>query len=486
MLSTDQIILPMYPVHRLIIEVVRALHAVPSSAGGFEVVSIRSATPDTFKRVYNPKVHVHTDASDDGLCALELALRQFIRVRFHDSAKMQLKDNKPSDSINARELQSAVLAVLVWGPVWAQSLDPGPIEVRFWIDNVSAVSWTQRRYSRHPLSETYNRLLSLAEFQYLLLCTVTHVPGVDNTMADASSRAWSTNHALYQIWTILSHRWTQVEVLSLYGNLLLRWDRCCIGTPWPTLPTLPTACTGDNGLCSPPFVGGTDGAVAGLEINTRRLDSNSLLYGGSTADLLARSAARRQHPHARHSEAIESTTEKQPITPAFLRRLYRRLDFTRPRNHLLWGSVLLAYFFPLRRSEYLLVGSTKHSYCLKASNAYFSDDRGVPVPVKLANAVTIGLSGGDPGGQCTALVTACCAQCKHLRVTSESELGHARATHLCVDLIANEVSTSFKALATDVGAPRGHYSTHSARIGSATALVRGKADSLSIKFIGRR
>ncbi|POM66789.1 LOW QUALITY PROTEIN: Hypothetical protein PHPALM_17293 [Phytophthora palmivora] len=186
--------------------------------------------------------------------------------------------------------------------------------------------------------------------------------------------------------------------------------------------------------------------------------------------------------------------KKQPITPAFLRLLYRRLDFTRPRNRLLWGSVLLAYFFLLRRSEFLLVGSMRHSYCLKASNAYFSDDRGVPVPVKIANAVTIGLSDAknDQFGRgawrtmhATGDSVLCPLQALTHVLRARSELGHARATHLCVDLTANEVSTSFKALATDVGAPRGHYSTHSVRIGGATALVRGKADSLSIKLIGR-
>lgn len=53
--------------------------------------------------------------------------------------------------------------------------------------------------------------------------------------------------------------------------------------------------------------------------------------------------------------------KKQPITPAFLRLLFRRLDFTRPRSRLLWGAVLLAYFFPTTTFGVLAsrVGSTR-------------------------------------------------------------------------------------------------------------------------------
>lgn len=87
------------------------------------------------------------------------------------------------------------------------------------------------------------------------------------------------------------------------------------------------------------------------------------------------------------------STKKQPVTPAFLRLLYRSLDFKQPRQRLLWGSVLLAYFFLLRRSEYLLVDNSRAFYCLKSKHAFLADGSGKPVPAKEASAVTIGLCG---------------------------------------------------------------------------------------------
>ncbi|KAE9053266.1 hypothetical protein PF010_g32978, partial [Phytophthora fragariae] len=93
--------------------------------------------------------------------------------------------NASLHSINVRELQSAVLGTLIWGPTWAQQHTERRAHVVFWIDNTSAVSWA----SRQPLAQLYNRLLSLAEFQYSLVCSAEHVRGVHNVMADAGQAA---------------------------------------------------------------------------------------------------------------------------------------------------------------------------------------------------------------------------------------------------------------------------------------------------------
>ncbi|OWY98434.1 LOW QUALITY PROTEIN: hypothetical protein PHMEG_00030802 [Phytophthora megakarya] len=131
------------------------------------------------------------------------------------------------NSINVRDLQSAVLAALMWGPTWATApLSRRPTHVCFWIDNTSAVSWAQSRSSRHPLALLYNRLLSLAEFNYSLSCTAEHIPGCDNTVVDAGSRAWAPSHPLFLTWTNLSSGWTQVSVEHTYNNLSELWERC--------------------------------------------------------------------------------------------------------------------------------------------------------------------------------------------------------------------------------------------------------------------
>ncbi|OWZ01970.1 hypothetical protein PHMEG_00026551 [Phytophthora megakarya] len=153
-----------------------------------------------FANAATPSVHVHMDASNDGLCVLEPSLCQYIRVQFTDGTSHDLATN----SINIRELQSAVLAALHWGPIWSRIHTHRPLHVCCWIDNTSAVSWTQRRSSRQPRAQLYNRLLSLAGFQYGLVCTAKHVPEKMNVMADAGSRAWATTHPLFDIWTNLS------------------------------------------------------------------------------------------------------------------------------------------------------------------------------------------------------------------------------------------------------------------------------------------
>ncbi|EGZ05624.1 hypothetical protein PHYSODRAFT_342415 [Phytophthora sojae] len=165
---------------------------------------------DHFGNMAAPTVHVQMDASNDGLCALEPSLRQFIRVKFTEAEQQMFTTDMSVNSINVRELQSAVLAALHWGPIWSARSPHRPIHVCFWIDNAVAVSWTQRRTSRQPLAQLYNRLIALAEFNYSLVCTAEHVPGVENIMADAGSRAWSNEDPLFDTWTNLSNGWTQI------------------------------------------------------------------------------------------------------------------------------------------------------------------------------------------------------------------------------------------------------------------------------------
>ncbi|OWZ19210.1 hypothetical protein PHMEG_0006578 [Phytophthora megakarya] len=120
----------------------------------------------------------------DGLCVLEPTRKVYIRQRFAGHDTMEF-------SINIREMRSAALAALHWGPVWAASSDvKNRIHVKFHIGNMSAVSWTNHRTSRHPVAQMYNRLLSLAEFQYNISFSATHIPGKLNVVADAGSRPW--------------------------------------------------------------------------------------------------------------------------------------------------------------------------------------------------------------------------------------------------------------------------------------------------------
>ncbi|ETM97897.1 hypothetical protein PPTG_19900, partial [Phytophthora nicotianae INRA-310] len=186
--------------------------------------------------------------------------------------------------------------------------------------------------------------------------------------------------------------------------------------------------------------------------------------------------------------------KRHQITQAFYRLLSRRLDFTRPRSRLLWGAVLLAYFFLLRRSEYLLVESGRHAFYLKVSNAYFSSREGERVPYKKAVAVTIGLAGAknDQFGRgawrtmhATGDKVFCSTKALHHLQQARKELGCSSAKYLCVNLTGEEVTWTFKTLALNVGVSPDKYATHSVRIGGASALLSGEADSLEINLLGR-
>lgn len=206
---------------------------------------------EQFAKVTIPSVHVYMDASDVGLCALEPSRQEYIRVMFTPAERDAIRSGRYENSINVRELQSAVLAALLWGPSWRRDERSAPTYVCFHIDNTSAVSWSNKRLSRHPTAQLYNRLLSLAEFQYQLSFSSEHIAGELNTMADAGSRAWTDTHRLWPTWTNLSSSWQQIVVNTPFDDLSGVWDSCCVDTPWQALPTRSIKPAGRNGAVSP-------------------------------------------------------------------------------------------------------------------------------------------------------------------------------------------------------------------------------------------
>ncbi|KUF91790.1 Primary ciliary dyskinesia protein 1 [Phytophthora nicotianae] len=207
------------------------------------------------------------DASGEGLCALDPAHKRYLRQRFSLSEAQAL-------SINIRELRSAVLAVLHWGPTWYDPHNRLPQHIQFHIDNTSAVTWANRRTSKHPTSQLYNRLLSLAEFQYNLICTASHIPGKLNVMADAGSRAWGGTDTISKVWSNLSASWSQDLIESPFDDLSVVWEHCCSATPWQSLPIPSTARTGTNGAVLQETWDGPDGShqqarLADLDISPR-------------------------------------------------------------------------------------------------------------------------------------------------------------------------------------------------------------------------
>jgi hypothetical protein len=186
--------------------------------------------------------------------------------------------------------------------------------------------------------------------------------------------------------------------------------------------------------------------------------------------------------------------KKHPVSPEFLRLLYRNHVNGPARGRLLWGSVVLAYFFLLRRSEYLVNGAQRNWYCLKTTDVQFSDDHGKPTSYSRAVAVSIRLAGAKNdqhgrGSTRTMYATGdpllCPREALKTVLRARKAIGRQHDIYLCANLDVSEVSRALKTVAVKTGVPASNYSSHSIRIGGATSLLRGHVDGLVIKRLGR-
>ncbi|ETN04860.1 hypothetical protein PPTG_14619 [Phytophthora nicotianae INRA-310] len=194
-----------------------------------------------FADMSESRFHVFTDASGDGLYVLEPSLKRYIHQRFST-------EDLTYTSIHVRELRSAVLAALHWGPYRASESNTTRTHVQFHIDNTNAVAWANHRSSRHSVVKMHNRLLSLTKFQYNLVFTASHIADKLNMMADAGSRVWSKDHQLADLWTNMSCSWTQTRLEAPFDDLCSFWARYAAKTTWQTPPLPHILDTGVNGV----------------------------------------------------------------------------------------------------------------------------------------------------------------------------------------------------------------------------------------------
>ncbi|OWZ00534.1 LOW QUALITY PROTEIN: hypothetical protein PHMEG_00028247 [Phytophthora megakarya] len=257
---------------------------------------------------------------------------------------------------------------------------------------MAAVAWSNRRSSRNPKAQMLNRILSLTELQYQLVFLAEHIPGRLNTMADAGSRAWNSADLMWATWTNLSATWTQVDVLppstispasgndavqtSLGSHYLvqIQFHMAPMGTVLPD--------DGSPWLTSSSWDCGTK--LVYFAVYLWRYGWNSAKRGNPYSTIVSKIASVRWYhrriqnadipwtPQLRIRWMSNPVTKKYPVTPSFLRVLRHSITITNPRHRLLWGSLLLAYFFLLRRSEYLVVEKKRSSYSLKDAHGYFT------------------------------------------------------------------------------------------------------------------
>jgi hypothetical protein len=166
---------------------------------------------------------------------------------------------------------------------------------------------------------------------------------------------------------------------------------------------------------------------------------------------------------------------------------------------LVWGLLLIGYFFLLRRGEFLKVDSKWEKYVLLFGDAHFYDENEEPCKVRHSNMVGIVLRGGknnqfgrneiryqfatvDPL-LCPVRGLAWIRVANRIHKTQPWEpiarVGPNRG------LENGHIVHLSKEVATAVGLNAGNYSAHSIRIGGSTALLNIGANPLAIKFLGR-
>ncbi|POM74500.1 LOW QUALITY PROTEIN: Hypothetical protein PHPALM_8537 [Phytophthora palmivora] len=168
--------------------------------------------------------------------------------------------------------------------------------------------------------------------------------------------------------------------------------------------------------------------------------------------------------------------------------------FAQPRERLLWGSVVMAFCFLLRPSEYLKIGTKRLFYCLKTGNVFFSDKHGRQTTPDRVFSVMLGLEGAknDPLGRGAyrtmhksghAMVCPVEALKHILRARQES--GQYGSRYLCADLDKTRVVSALKSVTRTANVPPSKYLTDFIRIGGASVLLSGGADHMSIKLLVR-
>lgn len=189
--------------------------------------------------------HFYMDASDDGLVVLHPSRRQFIQLRF-DAMERSLIAQGTTFTINVRELFSVALAAWLFGPELTPDSGGGITLVRVWVDNATAVAWSNRLASANPMAQELIRAIGLAEAMFGLRMSARHLPGRMNTMADVGSRAWGEPYQSQ--WSNLSAAWHQVPVPTNIRKIYSAFSMNFKPSQWPSARDPSTRPAGASGV----------------------------------------------------------------------------------------------------------------------------------------------------------------------------------------------------------------------------------------------
>lgn len=172
-------------------------------------------------------VVVYMDASNYGLCALDITRRHCLTYSFSSNERILITRFQGGEDngfdINFRELLSLAYAVHTWGPSWQRPRPFPPVHVRFHIDNVSAVTWQTRMCSRNPRAQTIIRLLALWEVSYNLRFSSRHVAGRLNHLADMGSRI-AQDAVIARRFYQLTASWVAMQITSPPSTFETIWQ----------------------------------------------------------------------------------------------------------------------------------------------------------------------------------------------------------------------------------------------------------------------
>jgi hypothetical protein len=191
--------------------------------------------------------------------------------------------------------------------------------------------------------------------------------------------------------------------------------------------------------------------------------------------------------------------KKHPLTARMLRGIFVLIDLSQSGHQLVWGLLLIVYFFLLRRGEFLKVDGKWEKYVLLFGDAQFYDVNEEPCKVQRATMVGTVLRGGknnqfgrneirykfatgDPL-LCPVRVLAWIRIANRAHKTQPWEriarLGPNRGVE------DGHIVQLLKEVAATLGLNVANYSTHSIRTGGSTALLNGGANPSVFKLLGR-
>ena len=187
------------------------------------------------------------DASGVGSCAADIT-NKWAFIHTHSTENMALFRGAAGNlhdalGINILEMTSALHAAILWAPSWHNP--ERVMHILFRLDNVSAVSWINRRYSPNERGQNIIRLLTLIEVLYNLRFSAAYIPGEENVLADAGSRLSEPHKSVlfYQ----LTNNFQVVQLPPKVENASMMWPHFFSVTHGQKEPMTNTNSTGVSG-----------------------------------------------------------------------------------------------------------------------------------------------------------------------------------------------------------------------------------------------